>query len=90
MTHSIAIKRRSQRTTAEDYTRPFILLSFQIIFSHSIDIFGTRCRLDVQHPSDAQPTAPGLNRSAIRSISVYDIFDALRISMVWGGAVLAA
>ena len=36
------IKSLSQHSTAEDYTRPFILLPFQLIFSHSDDNFDTR------------------------------------------------
>ena len=50
MTYSIAIKRQSQHSTAEDYTRPFILLPFQLSFSHSDDIFSTRYQLDSAGP----------------------------------------
>ena len=46
------IKSLSQHSTAEDYTRPFIVLPFQLISSYSDDIFGTRYRLDFHHFCD--------------------------------------
>jgi hypothetical protein len=63
MTHSIAIKRPSQHSTAEDYIRPFILFSSQLILSDSDDIFGISCRLDFYHfgsrPDSAGPESIG-------------------------------
>jgi hypothetical protein len=50
MTHLNKIKSLSQQSTAENYTRPFIQLPFQLIFSHRDDIFSTRYRLDSAGP----------------------------------------
>ena len=49
MAHQLDIKRQGQYSTAEEYTRPFILYSFQPIISHSSDIFGIRRGCD-HHP----------------------------------------
>ena len=46
MAHQHDIKRLSQCSTAEEYTRPFILHSFQPIISHSSDVFGIRLGRD--------------------------------------------
>ena len=42
MTHQNEIQSLRQRSTGEEYTRPFILLPFQPIISRSNDIFGIR------------------------------------------------
>ena len=60
MAHQHDIKSLSQCSTAEEYTRPFILLSFQPIISHSSDIFSIRRRRN-HHPYGFQHDAARLN-----------------------------
>jgi len=64
MAHRHDSKSLSRFSTAEEYTRRFILLSFQPIISYYIDLFGIRCGRD-HHPFFFQ-----LNRAGIESIGL--------------------
>ena len=53
MAHQNETKSLSQCSTAEEYTRPFILLSFQPIISLCNDIFGIRRERDHHSSCDS-------------------------------------